>query len=455
MNAGCASFGGAMSALAVVATLAAPALAGQDEALAPYQMVRSLQLVQDRIAAGDHAALPMQRKLLEMIDARISTADRDEFADPRNFRSLLIYAMSGGNPRTLDHVLARLQLEDGQKRLASGVLNYVSGRPQAAKTALGGVEPLAAHMEIGAFIALVKGVVSANDDAPGAARALDQAILLGPGTLVEEAALRRRVSVATELGDATRFLDVSDEYVRRFLRSPYASQFADAFVAGVIALHDKLDREALVGIIAGMEPEQRNVIYLRIARRAAIDGLADLSTFASTQVMAGADAGAQDSDPRAALYSSLVTLTSGTRDEVLPRLKAIERSRLSANDRLLLDAAEAVAGELTADLPSLPPVQTSAGKAEVEEPVEQPADHDDAADIPAEGPVDEAVPEATAEAAATPHATPEDASHTPVEPPKAEAAAAESEPVDPVEEKLGDVRAKLEAIDQLLGDPDL
>ena len=33
-------------------------------------MVRSLQLVQDRIASGDHAALPMQRKLLEMIDKR-------------------------------------------------------------------------------------------------------------------------------------------------------------------------------------------------------------------------------------------------------------------------------------------------------------------------------------------------------------------------------------------------
>ncbi len=32
--------------------------------LPPYQMVRSLQLVQDRIAAGDHAALPIQRKLL-------------------------------------------------------------------------------------------------------------------------------------------------------------------------------------------------------------------------------------------------------------------------------------------------------------------------------------------------------------------------------------------------------
>ncbi len=70
-------------------------------------MVRSLQLVQDRIADGDHAALPMQKKLLEMIDKRLRTVDRDDMNEPRNFRRLLIYSMSGGNPTTLQAVLER------------------------------------------------------------------------------------------------------------------------------------------------------------------------------------------------------------------------------------------------------------------------------------------------------------------------------------------------------------
>ena len=55
--------------------LAGPAPAAGDSDLEPYQMVRSLQLVQDRIASGDDAALPMQRKLLEMIDQRLRHAD--------------------------------------------------------------------------------------------------------------------------------------------------------------------------------------------------------------------------------------------------------------------------------------------------------------------------------------------------------------------------------------------
>ncbi len=87
--------------------------------------------------------------------------------------------------------------------------------------------------------------------------------------------------------------------MRGYLRSPYASQFADAFVAGVVTLNATIDRQAVVDIAAMMEPEQEKVIYLRIARRAAIDGLIDFAAFAA------AHAEGVENDPRAELYSSL------------------------------------------------------------------------------------------------------------------------------------------------------
>lgn len=58
-----------------------PALA--QDPLQPYQMVRSLQLVQDRLASGDHAALPMQNKLLEMADARFVRRNPTISRNPR------------------------------------------------------------------------------------------------------------------------------------------------------------------------------------------------------------------------------------------------------------------------------------------------------------------------------------------------------------------------------------
>jgi chemotaxis protein MotC len=107
------------------AALCALVLVGQSHAqassLQPYQMTRSLQLVQDRIASGDHAALPMQRRLIEMIDERLRQSTAIDFEDDRNFRALLIYGMSGGNPATFETVLTRLDLPDERRALAMGV----------------------------------------------------------------------------------------------------------------------------------------------------------------------------------------------------------------------------------------------------------------------------------------------------------------------------------------------
>ena len=130
--------------------------------LEPYQMVRSLQLVQDRIAAGDHAALPMQRKLLEMIDQRFRKAKSHDFIDRRNYQAMLVYAMSGGNPATIDSMLARLHLERDRPRARHRHSRLSRGDAMTARDALAPVDPLKQPPELGAFLALVKGSVAAR-----------------------------------------------------------------------------------------------------------------------------------------------------------------------------------------------------------------------------------------------------------------------------------------------------
>ncbi|MHA6641549.1 chemotaxis protein MotC [Mesorhizobium sp. A623] len=321
------------------------------EELQPYQLVRSLQLVQDRIANGDHAALPMQGKLLEMIDARLRAASPDLFKEPKNFRALLVYGMSGGNPTTLKVATSRIELDGNNRAISEGVIDYLSGHPAAAIEALKPVDPMLLPSDLGAFLALVKGSLLASEHPVEALALLDQARLLSPGTLVEEAALRRSVAIATAQGDAARFALASTQYVERFLRSPYASQFADAFVAGAIALHEGVSQAKLADITAMMDAEREKVIYLRIARRAAIEGLIDLSTFASAKAEQGRNGNSNEDDPRALLYASLSTVTSATVEEVREKLKSIDRSKLSLGDQSLLDAARAVASEMVAAPP--------------------------------------------------------------------------------------------------------
>ena len=442
----CGVIGLALSAMAL------PCPSHAAETLEPYQLVRSLQLVQDRIASGDHAALPMQAKLLEMVDARLRTASPDTFKEPKNFRALLVYGMSGGNPVTVEAATSRIELDAQNSAIAKGIVDYLNGRPAAAIEALTPIDPMQLSPDLGAFLALVKGSLLAAEKPAEALALLDQARLLSPGTLVEEAALRRSVAIDATQGDAARFALASTQYVERYLYSPYASQFADAFVSGVIAMHEAISQDKLIDITSMMDAEREKVIYLRIARRAAIDGFNDLSTFASAKAEEGRNGENNDDDPRALLYASLSTVTSATVEDVRAKLKTIDRSRLSEGDQSLLDAARAVVSEMVAvpappaQKPAVIPLETPDAAPAVPAPVEQASAQTDLP--PVEGVLQEK-PDAGASVSppSAPVSSPDQAA-APTAPAPAKAPAAAPDATDAA---IAEVRRKLESIDQILG----
>lgn len=395
-----------------IAFATTPLSALAENGLQPFQMVRSLQLVQDRIADGDHAALPMQRKLLEMVDSRLKASTIEEFDDKRNFQALMIYAMSGGNPNTVADSLARLDLEEHDKTAGDGVLAYLLGDVARAREAMATIDPSTEPPELAAFLALVKGSVLAGESPADSIALLDTARLLAPGTLVEEAALRRTVALTVGQADALRFVTASEQYARRFLRSPYATQFAEAFVSGIIELRRTVDLERVKLAIEWMTREQARAIYLRLARQAAIDGDADILDFASRSAR---DLGLSDregQDARGELYSSITSVTSETVEQTLERLRALDANQLSGRDRALLEAAKAIAAEVVA------PVSAS---------VPQPAIAPQSASTDAESIVD-----------AAPVATPVSADVTPIE------------TTDDLTARMQSARSKLDAIDKLL-----
>jgi chemotaxis protein MotC len=333
---------------------------GRAPELQPYQMVRSLQHVQDRVAAGDHAALPIQRRLLELVDKRLRTATASELMQPTNLQSMLVYAMSGGNPETLESILLRLHLGEKDSLIAAAILGYLNGATRNAAAALKTIEPMQEPRETGAFLALLKGSLVSLEDPQSALKLMDQARLLAPGTLVEEAALRRSVGLAAAVGAHDRFILASKQYSIAYIRSPYASQFADSVVSGVIKLYPKLDMAAFDGVTALMRSEQRKVIYLRIARRAAIEGVVELANLAAERARKLEEAEQSGQDPRLLLYTALTDVTAESAEALRSKLAGIDQSSLSAGDRKLMDAVLAVADQI-----SVSPAAPAAGHSRV------------------------------------------------------------------------------------------
>lgn len=337
---------GAFAACGVVLAGILPAAAsGLD--VEPYKLVRSLQRIQDEIADGDKSALGMQLELVKLIDQGFRAMDAAEMHEQKNAKALISYAMAGGNPETLQARLADLGGRDDEiVRLAIAILVYQKGAGRTAEARLKDVDPMKIGGLFGAYLGLVRGLVSKDDDS--ARKDFDAARLLAPGTLVEEAALRRLMTIHKRRQDPHSFLRVASRYARRYIASPYAVQFAAEFVDGAIALDGQMDVDGMVEVVEFMPEPYRSAVVVRLMRKATVEGHSGLVRHLAELMPEEADEKSEPEvdpqiDARQALYAQISEVTSESIESVVEGLEGIDRSVLSDGDRELLDAVLAIA----------------------------------------------------------------------------------------------------------------
>ena len=332
--------------LCAAASAAATARAESLDDLAPYKMIRSLQYVQDTVALGDHSAMEMQRFLLGTIDERLRSADSSLFDDPRNVDAALVYAMSGGNPETLEFLIAKDTDGHFDSRLTDALRSYLSGRGTQSVKSLAEIFPEYKRSRVGPYLALVSANSVMRKDPALALGYFDWARLVAPGTIVEEAALRRSIYIAAEAGWVDKSMAYSNRYARRYLRSPYASQFADLFVKLAVDHFEAIREDDIREVLSFMDVPRQREVYLRMARLAAISGKNKLASLAAERAQALSDDG--ESVPRvlADLYSGLASVPSGDVAAAMESIIAIPDDKLSSKDQALKAAARAVAEEV-------------------------------------------------------------------------------------------------------------
>ncbi|MEI2297989.1 chemotaxis protein MotC [Ensifer sp. MJa1] len=333
-----------MTCCVLAAPLGAGAARAEDvEELAPFKMIRSLQYVQDSVVLGDHSAIEMQRFMLGAIDKRLRSADASVFRDPRNVDAALVYAMSGGNPETLKYLSDHDVAGNFDSRITEALRQYLNGKGGLIVENLSDAAPEYRNARIGPYLYLILGNAMSQQDPVAAMKYYDWARLTAPGTIIEEAALRRSVFLAVQANDPDKGFHYALTYARRYLTSPYASQFADVFVELAVAHFDGAAQERISEILGFMDAPRQREVYLRVARRAAIAGKQPLAKLASQRAEAlGADGAAQ---PKvlAGFYAGLAAVPSNDVFAATASITAIPDTELSVRDRALRDAAKAVA----------------------------------------------------------------------------------------------------------------
>ncbi|MBB3455703.1 chemotaxis protein MotC [Rhizobium sp. BK313] len=335
-------------ALALTLGMFMPGIVRADgpDSLSPYKMLRSLEFIQDSVVAGDSSAGEMQRFMLSTIDERLRTADTSVFDDSRNVDAALIYAMSGGNPATLEYLMSRDVNGNFDNRVADVLRKYLNGKGLLVVNTLADIAKEYRDKKIGPYLSLVAANVMSAKNPKAALKLYDWARLTSPGTIVEESALRRSLALCSDTGMVPQGLDYAERYTRRFLHSPYASQFADLFVQLVVDHDADVKQEDIIDILSFMDPPRQREIYLRMARRAAIAGKADLAALASGRAQAISNDGSDAFGALASFYGGVAGVSTPDLGAAVRNIDQMPAGELNEQDRALRDAAKMVADEI-------------------------------------------------------------------------------------------------------------
>lgn len=315
------------------------------ERLHVYELGRTLSVLQTRIVNGDQRAHASQRTLLDHIAGVIRAAPDSDWQDARNVRVVITFVLGGGDPRVVRPIVDKLVGQDATTKVAQAAVLYAEGKRREARSLFEKIDARTLESSLAGHIALIKGVLLDGVDRAASLAQLDDARLLSPGTIVEEAALRRAIPMVGRTGDFDKFAYLMSRYLRRFGASIYAAGLAPQVAKVVTApgFMNTPERYAELDRVIGLaEPKLAHEFYLMMAQTGVGEADTGLVRFAAERAAKLSLGDSVDGD-RAKLYGAAMMVVSEEMDEGLERLMSIEKSRLGRSDVEIVDAAFRVA----------------------------------------------------------------------------------------------------------------
>ncbi len=306
----------------------------------PEQLVRRLQDIQERVAAGDAAAFSEMPKLLRRIAKKFAEQPPETWLQKANARALELYLLSGGDAAIGRKILAQHKFAASEEPLAKAAIAYLENVDGPDRDFLLRLEPRELDPGLAAQIAFVQSILLTGVDRPRAIARLDLARLLAPGGLVEEAALRREVALLSETTEFDKFAGLARQYWQRYRQSPYADNFLRQFILAVVRVSQSIkvsEWAQLNEFIDSLTPETRRPLYLAMAQTAAVVGNGALAAMAAQNALELSPADSVERQ-RALLFLAAARIAGADFAESRTLLRDLDKTRLPVGDQPLFDA---------------------------------------------------------------------------------------------------------------------
>lgn len=316
----------------------------------PYRVMQTLQSLEDRIAKGDTIAQASHDKAMSRVGRDFAAMRPETWQDVRNARALISYLFSGGHAAIIAQAIPATVVNKAFTALYEGALAYGSADDERARTLLLNIDANALPAGLAGHLALVQATLCETNDRKKAIALLDLARLTEPGTLVEEAALRKELSLVGEDGDVDKLALLLRRYQTVFARSVYADNYLQ-LLAGLAKraadANTEADNVRLERFLSSLGKDERRRLYLNIARTEVIAGHLTSATFAANAASKLAAHGDRD-EARAMLYFGAAAIVGNQYDLALASLNGAVPSRLETKDATLRTSALDLAASLHA-----------------------------------------------------------------------------------------------------------
>ena len=292
-------------------------------------MVDQLQRIQVEMAQGEKTAYSRQVAQLKAIAQAIASAKPETWKDKREADALVVYILSGGALADVVPLLRDERLAESERDLARGALAYMTNHEADAFDLLNKVDLDALDLRLAGQVAFARSVLEAKRDPNAALPLLDWARLVAPGSLVEEAALRREIALLAQEHDAERVALLTRQYAQRFSTSIYAPDFFHqlARMVAVDGLADNTENyQRLSAAAASLPADARRDFLLTLAKAAIVNARFDAASAAAHEALRGAPPEGPVA-ARARLYSDAARLMFEEHDAAAADLQTLQLSR--------------------------------------------------------------------------------------------------------------------------------
>lgn len=211
------------------------------------QAVRDVFLAQAGMARGDKEAPHQLKAAMRILPPLLRRPDPEELTSTE-VQSAALYVLSGGEPASLDALSISPRVAEAQRKLLQGVKDYASADLEKARKELDWQHSEQFNSVLAAQLSIARAQLLPVDDFEQSVRYLAFAADSVPGSLIEEAAMRRIVDRSANAKSSAVLFYWSQRYLRRFPNSLYYQDFQTSLVSAISSLmakHVKLEPDAL------------------------------------------------------------------------------------------------------------------------------------------------------------------------------------------------------------------